>query len=228
MHTRLCEQGLSIFAFDLRGFGKTALDLTHKSATSAYGKTGWSHQLDDLEWAIQHTHKEFPDLPVFLMGTSLGGGAVLGLLCKKDRSARPEASGLSGVIAGSPCLTLTAPPPKPVVWIATLIARVRPATLFPFRNKPDDLSRNSTTNAAYNADPLVRTPGSFGSLLDMINGGQKILKEIYVNWPQSMPVTSFASTTELFTKLTATDKKLILYPRATSYTMSLTASRSNL
>jgi acylglycerol lipase len=65
------EHDVSVFAFDQRGFGQTALHPTHRSATSAYGKTDWSMQLDDVEWALRRARDEFPDLPMFLMGASM-------------------------------------------------------------------------------------------------------------------------------------------------------------
>lgn len=72
MHTALArDHHISVFAFDLRGYGKTAMDETHKSAESAYGKTYWIEQLGDLEWAIQEAHAEFSDLPIFTMGASM-------------------------------------------------------------------------------------------------------------------------------------------------------------
>lgn len=155
LHTSLSsENGISVFVFDLRGFGKTALDKEHKSKSAAYGKTDWKSQLDDLEWAIEHAHTEFEGLPVFLMGTSMvsynychsrfssdkvfqGGGLVLGLVCEKARANHKAMTMLSGVIAGSPCVTLTTPVPTPIMWIGRMIAKFKPYMLYPVRNKPE-------------------------------------------------------------------------------------------
>jgi acylglycerol lipase len=76
LHTQLAaEHDIAVFAFDLRGFGQTALHPTQRSATSAYGKTDWDKQLDDVEWALRRTEDEFPGLPVFLMGASMVRGS---------------------------------------------------------------------------------------------------------------------------------------------------------
>jgi acylglycerol lipase len=71
-HPLFSERGIAVFAFDQRGFGKTALDAEgHKSKHSAYGKTSWSEQMADIGWAIGHAKEEFPGLPIFLMGHSM-------------------------------------------------------------------------------------------------------------------------------------------------------------
>ncbi|KAJ7464566.1 hypothetical protein FB451DRAFT_1403237 [Mycena latifolia] len=58
----ICTQpspSISVFVFDLRQFGRTAMDKDNKSKDSAYGKTDAESQLDDMEWAIEHA--EFGD-----------------------------------------------------------------------------------------------------------------------------------------------------------------------
>ena len=64
-------RGITIFAFDQRGFGRTVLDLGHKSKDSTYGKTNWHLQLRDIEFFARYLAKEFPDVPLFLMGHSM-------------------------------------------------------------------------------------------------------------------------------------------------------------
>ncbi|KAJ7673858.1 Alpha/Beta hydrolase protein [Mycena polygramma] len=218
------EHNISVFAFDLRGFGQTALHPTHRSATSAYGKTNWNLQLDDVEWALKYARDALPTLPMFLMGASMGGGIVLGLLCDVERPKSPVVSSLAGVIASAPCITLTTPRSPAVLWLANIIARVAPYTLYPARLKPEELSHNAETNAAYLLDPFVMAPGSFRSLVDMLSAGERILHQNYVHWPEDTPllllhgeddpVNSIQGTTALFNQIAAIDKKLTTYPGA--------------
>ncbi|KAF7335762.1 Hydrolase-4 domain-containing protein [Mycena venus] len=218
------EHNIVVFAFDLRGFGQTALHPTHRSATSAYGKTDWDKQLDDVEWALKRALDEFPGLPVFLMGAGMGGGIVLGLLCDVERAKIPVVASLAGVIASAPCITPTTPPPRPVFWFGSVIARIAPSVLYPARLKPQELSHNDQTNAAYVVDPFVMAPGSFRSLSDMLSAGERILQEDHAHWPENMPVlflhgdadpvNSVKSTTALCEKIAARDKRLITYPSA--------------
>jgi acylglycerol lipase len=102
-HPQFAARGISVFTFDQRGFGKTALDAENKSPSSAYGKTTGEHQMDDIHWAIEHGKKEFPGLPVFLSGHSMGGGEVLNFPVRRDTSD------LAGVIACSPLVQQTDP-----------------------------------------------------------------------------------------------------------------------
>lgn len=71
--TLLAQDGVAVFAFDQRGFGRTAMDVKNKSAGSAYGKTNWKEQENDIQWAVGEAKKKFPDVPTFLMGHSMVG-----------------------------------------------------------------------------------------------------------------------------------------------------------
>lgn len=62
---------IAIFAYDQRGFGRTALDTEKKSKDSSYAKTSWKEQFQDIEWAINHAKSEFGSIPVFLYGHSM-------------------------------------------------------------------------------------------------------------------------------------------------------------
>lgn len=70
-HPQLAARGITVFTFDQRGFGNTALNLEKRSKESSWGKTGWTDQMADIDWAITHASKEYPGLPVFLMGQSM-------------------------------------------------------------------------------------------------------------------------------------------------------------
>ncbi len=70
-HSRCASEGITVFAFDQRGFGRTALDAAHRSKKSSYGRTNLHDQLSDIEWWLKHLHKEYPGLPLFTMGHSM-------------------------------------------------------------------------------------------------------------------------------------------------------------
>ena len=66
------QRGFSVFAFDQRGFGLTAMgDRAHVSKESKYGKTSWDAQFRDIEWWLKYVRDQFPGVPVFLMGHSM-------------------------------------------------------------------------------------------------------------------------------------------------------------
>ena len=68
---------IGVFAFDQRGFGRTALDEENKSSDSTYAKTSWKEQLEDIEWAVNHAKQEFGGAPIFLYGHSTVGQACI-------------------------------------------------------------------------------------------------------------------------------------------------------
>lgn len=73
-HPLLAQNGIAVFTFDQRGFGLTAQDTSgKKSASSAYGKTSWANQMEDINWALTHAKDTFPGAPLFLMGHSMVG-----------------------------------------------------------------------------------------------------------------------------------------------------------
>jgi acylglycerol lipase len=71
IHPLFANRGITVFCYDQRGFGKTALDKENKSKDSVFGRTTWKDQAADIEWAIKHARNEFGELPTFLMGHSM-------------------------------------------------------------------------------------------------------------------------------------------------------------
>lgn len=70
-HPQLADRGIAVWAFDQAGFGRTALDKEKRSKKSSWGRTGWSDQMQDVDWAVRTASKDFPGVPVFLMGHSM-------------------------------------------------------------------------------------------------------------------------------------------------------------
>ncbi|KAI0046879.1 lysophospholipase [Auriscalpium vulgare] len=219
------RRGITVFAFDMRGFGRTALDVAHRSPGSAYGKTNWTLQLADVDWWAQYLLKENPGVPLFLMGLSMGGGLALSFACQKGPSALAHTiSKLSGVIAGSPLVLLSHPPWPITLWLGGHLAKILPDVLIP-TNVPDTyFSRDPAITAAIATDSLRKPKGSLRGLTDMIEAGKEKLRTSWKNWPKHLPVlflhgtadeVNFIKGTEEFYKLIdADDKKLVIYPDA--------------
>jgi acylglycerol lipase len=60
---------IAVFAFDLRGFGRTCFEGENPQAS--YGKTSGPDQLQDIEFFIKQLSPRFPNVPIFLMGFSM-------------------------------------------------------------------------------------------------------------------------------------------------------------
>ncbi|KAK2463065.1 hypothetical protein APHAL10511_004720 [Amanita phalloides] len=224
-HSKLAERSLLVFAFDQRGFGKTATDKEHKSSSSSYGKTSWNEHLTDTTWAIEHVTQKYPSLYIYLAGHSMGGGLVLGFgTPSEDSSHLASVSSIIGVIAMSPLIQPTKPPAKPIRTIGGALSKVMPNFLFPTDVDPKALSRDPKIAEEYEKDPLVRTQGSLRGLNDMLTQGELLLSTNYANWFKLVPllllhgtadrVTSFSATKAFYNKLDVHHKKLVPFQDA--------------
>ncbi|KAF9077211.1 Alpha/Beta hydrolase protein [Rhodocollybia butyracea] len=221
IHPVLAERGVAIFTFDQRGFGRTALDKEHKSKTSAWGRTGWTDQLEDVNWAIGVAKKEFSGIPVFIMGHSMGGGEALGFATTKEQRYTETVASLAGVIATSPLIEQTTPVLKLVRWLGGKAAIISPYMVIPAVVERSHLSHNAAANEANAKDPLIRQSGSLRGVGDMLTEGEKLITEGCNNWPKKPvlflhgtddKVTSYKATQRFHDLIRAEDKKIILYP----------------
>ncbi|KAF8220578.1 alpha/beta-hydrolase [Tricholoma matsutake] len=189
-HLPLAEHGIAVFAFDLRGFGKTALDTEgHKSKDSTYGKTSWLEQMADIEWALGHAKEAFPRVPVFLAGHSMGAAEVLGFVTQGEKSSRHAMiTSLAGVITTSPLIEQATPASRLLRWAGGKASTFAPHMLIPAPVNSADLSHDPKFNDAYAKDPLIKAVGTLRGLHDMLSHGEALLQSYYLNWPESLPV----------------------------------------
>ncbi|KAK7036472.1 hypothetical protein VNI00_011669 [Paramarasmius palmivorus] len=214
IHHQYPEHGIGLFTYDQRGFGRTALDKNH-SKTSAWGKTSWKNQMEDIEWALAQAKEKFPGVPVFLMGHSMGGGEVLGYATDKTR----DTSALAGIIATSPLIQQTKPASKLLRWIGGKASTLSPYTVIPVELNVDDLSHDPKFNEAYAKDPLIKASGSLRGVSDMLSKGDELHQRLYQDWPKNLPVlfvhgtgdkiTSYEATQAFHDKISAEDKKIV-------------------
>jgi len=98
---RLTQAGYSVFAFDLRGHGKS---LGPRGHTPSYRTL-----LNDINSLLNEVDKNFPELPLFLYGHSLGGNLVLNYVLRRQPKFK-------GVIVTGPWLRLAFEPPRFKIW----------------------------------------------------------------------------------------------------------------
>ncbi|KAI0663986.1 lysophospholipase [Cubamyces menziesii] len=222
-HGVYASRGITVFTYDQRGFGRTALDSKHKSKSSSYGKTGWPDQLSDIEWWVKKLKSEYPSLPLFLMGHSMGGGLALAFPTRPTPPPALETLALlSGVIASSPLLLQTNPASKILRYVGGKASLLLPNFLFDAPVPVEDLSHDAAANEANAKDPWIIQKGSLRGLRDMLSGGEQLLWNDYKRWPRSLPlcivhgtadrVTSFAAAEEFLNKVDAADKELKPFP----------------
>ncbi|KAG8988591.1 hypothetical protein FRB90_002669, partial [Tulasnella sp. 427] len=131
---RVQRAGIEVFAFDQRGWGRTALDERNKSPASRYGLTTRTQQLADLEFFVKRESEKATaaGVPLFLWGHSMGGGLVLSFVTAKNGlPADSTLKLISGVIVCSPLIQQTTPASKLLRIVGSVLSKVVPWASFP-------------------------------------------------------------------------------------------------
>lgn len=139
---RLVPAGFAVHALDHRGHG------TSGGARGVVDRL--QHAADDVGTLVELARE--PDVPLFLMGHSMGGAIVL-------LRALDHPGGLAGLVLSAPALTLGSGPLPLRLLARTRLVPLALSALRPelglLRLDPAGLSRDPAAVAAYVADPLV-------------------------------------------------------------------------
>jgi alpha-beta hydrolase superfamily lysophospholipase len=137
----LCESGISAYALDLRGHGRSD------------GQRGYARTFGVLLQDVDRFRREVLGLidagtPLFVLGHSMGG-----LIALRYMEEYPGA--FTGAIIVSPWLATAVQVPRWKITLANPLAKFAPA--LPFRSglNPEHLSRDPRVVRAYEEDPLV-------------------------------------------------------------------------
>jgi lysophospholipase len=137
----LCAAGVSAYALDLRGHGRSD------------GQRGHARSFGVLLQDVDRFRREVlgliePGTPLFLLGHSMGG-----LIALRYMEEYPTA--FAGAIIVSPWLATAVQVPRWKVTLANPLARLAPALPFRAGVNPEHLSRDPRIVRAYEEDPLV-------------------------------------------------------------------------
>jgi alpha-beta hydrolase superfamily lysophospholipase len=150
---RMAERGCSLYAFDLRGHGRSE------------GRRGHARSFDVLLQDVDRLRNHVVGLtgasvPFVLLGQSLGGLIAL-------RYQQEFAPPIHGLVLVAPWLATAMRIPRWKSLATPLLSRLLPALPFRTRLNPEHLSRDPAAVAAYRADPLVHdtiTPRLFAEI----------------------------------------------------------------
>ena len=218
----LAKAGITVFAYDQRGFGRTVhLNNGTGEFSGVSGGRGMvvgdagryvEDTLADVYRAVMFSAIE--NVPHFLMGHSMGGLVVSNFVTSFD----VESWGLDGIIVSAPGYR----PGFHVPWlkrtIGSLLSRILGTVNIPTEIDSSTLSRDIKIIEAYNSDPYVHGMGSLRTLSAVLDQGDLMVTEGYKQWPKNVrslmtfgtadKVTSIAAGKEVYEKIKADGKNI--------------------
>lgn len=134
------ERGFAVHAYDQRGHGRSSGRRGHAESFEVL--------LDDLDAFLEHVREAHPELPLTLLGHSLGGLVALAFLAER----RPR---LASAVASGPALAIGESVSGVRRAVARALGRVAPRLALPSGLDARGISRDPQVVEAYLADPLV-------------------------------------------------------------------------
>jgi acylglycerol lipase len=199
--TRLVHAGYDVYAFDLRGHGR--------SAGPRVAPAHWLDYIDDLDRFLTAVEAREPGRKVFLFGHSMGG-AIATLTAIRHR---PQVAGL--VLSG-PALAVDAPP---LVVAGTRLAGALAPNAPALGLDNHDFSSDPAAAKAMDDDPLVsQPPAPARTAAGLVDGIRQIWRELD---QLTMPILALHGTADRLTapagsrwlvrKAPSSDKTLRIY-----------------
>ena len=159
--SRLAAGGYSVYAFDLRGHGRSAGPRVMPSA--------WTDYVDDLDRWLSTVEGREAGKPIFLFGHSMGGAIAA-------RAAELHKPKLAGLVLSGPALAIDAPPL--LIAATRLIAAMNPRA--PALKLPNrDFSSDPAVAAAMDKDEYIsQPPGPARTAAGLIDGMHAIWADV--------------------------------------------------
>lgn len=201
--THLAEKGYGIYAFDLRGHGRS-------EGKRAYVRSVDEH-VTDLERFVAHVREQVSGQPLFLLGHSMGGTIVAAYLVSRDVD-------LDGAILSAAALRSARGLARIPQGLISFVGRVAPKLPFA-KLSSDKISRDEAVVRAYDNDPLVfRGMMPAGTAAAMIRAmrdiearPETITLPLLLLHGSADEITKPEGSQELYERAGSTDKTLKLY-----------------
>ena len=162
LFSTLAQQGIKIYSFDQRGWGRSVHEPRQK------GSTGQNSQvMQDITTFINSLPQEDQEIPLFLMGHSMGGGEVL---YYASTGPKEVVSRIRGFLLESPLIAMpaAAAPWKGTVAMGKLAAKVMPQRPLVRKLDPSSISRDPEVCKAWVDDELNHDTATLESLASML------------------------------------------------------------
>ncbi|KAK5687890.1 hypothetical protein LTR17_026678 [Elasticomyces elasticus] len=164
----LAEQGISVHAFDQRGWGRSV----HEPAQQ--GRTGPTSQvMDDITTFIRDLPIEDSNVPLFLAGHSMGGAEVLHYAAKGPKDVLSQ---IRGVLCESPFVALhpSGRPSAITVVLGRLAGKVLPHRQMVNKLDGSKMCRDPEVCKAWEADTLCHDTGTLEGLAGMLDRAHEL------------------------------------------------------
>jgi acylglycerol lipase len=198
---RLADAGYAVYAFDLRGHGR--------SAGPRVAPADWLDYIDDLDRFLASVEHKEPGKHVYLFGHSMGG-AIATLTAERHT---PQ---LAGLMLSGPALAVDAPP----LQIAGAMMAGTLTPKFPaFKLDNHDFSSDPAVAGQMDNDPLISNPpapastaaGLIAGMSAIWDEADKLTMPVLAMHGSSDKLTSPWGSRALIERIPATDKTLKIY-----------------
>lgn len=143
---RFTDVGFAVHALDMRGHGRSS---------GTRGDLRINDAVDDVADLVVQAKAEYPGLPVFVYGHSLGGLITMTYVVTRQ----PD---IAGLVASAPALDTELREQKAKFAMANILGGLLPGITIPTGLDPQGVSRDPEVVSAYIADPYVHDKGSLG------------------------------------------------------------------
>jgi alpha-beta hydrolase superfamily lysophospholipase len=198
------ERGCAVHAYDLIGHGRSDGARGHLRKFSDY--------LDDLDAMLHFVREHEPELPIVLVGHSMGGLVVTTYASERG----PE---VAGVVTSGAALTLSSDVSPRTVALANALALFLPRIRLDAKVDPAGLSRSSAVVQDYRDDPLVfskvtlsMAKALFGAIRRSASAGSRIRVPMLLLHGEDDPICPVVGSRLMFSQLEVGRAALTTYP----------------
>lgn len=157
----LSKKKTAVYALDLRGHGLSGGKKGHAK--------NYSLLLGDIEELLKTARAEYTELPMYLMGHSMGGNLVANYMIKMSTND------LSGFILSAPWLKLAFEPPKWKLRLGKMLTSTYPRFSQPNGLILENISKDKEVVKAYVEDPHVHNRISVGLFSQITNASSNAM-----------------------------------------------------
>lgn len=200
------KENFEVFALDLRGHGRSE---GGRGCVDRFDRFGF-----DLNGLLDFIPKWLTDLPVFVLGHSLGGLIVAYWALFQVGSVKPQ-----GVILSAPALGLSVKVPPVKAFMGKVLSRMLPNLTMDNELDPKLLSRDEAEVKAYVSDPYVHRRISTRLFTEMMSAMARAQgaagqwsHPLMMVLGESDRIVSVEAARNFFTNVGSADKRLTPFP----------------